>query len=106
MTYDLTASGKRLQELRKQMGKTQEEVAEQIGLSTNGISKIERGNKGCSVDTLLEFSEFYGVSVDYILKGDDGCNMPDANGIRETVPEGKRKAVMQIMKLVVGLVNG
>ena len=70
MIYDMVASGKRLKELRKQAGKTQEQVAEAVGLEPGTISRIERGAKGMSIDSLLMFSEIYGVSMDFILKGD------------------------------------
>ena len=70
MIYDMEASGKRLKALRKQAEKTQEQVAEAVGLEPGTISRIERGMKGMSIDSLLMFSEIYGVSTDYILKGD------------------------------------
>ena len=70
MIYDMVASGKRLKELRKQAGKTQEQVAEAVGLEPGTISRIERGAKGMSIDSLLMFSEIYGVSTDYNLKLD------------------------------------
>lgn len=46
MIYDMEASGKRLKALRKQAEKTQEQVAEAVGLETGTISRIERGSKG------------------------------------------------------------
>lgn len=78
MIYDMEASGKRLKELRKQAGKTQEQVAEAVGLEPGTISRIERGAKGMSIDSLLMFSEIYGVSTDYILKGDETMTPSDA----------------------------
>lgn len=80
MIYDMEASGKRLKELRKQAGKTQEQVAEAVGLEPGTISRIERGAKakGMSIDSLLMFSEIYGVSTDYILKGDETTTPSDA----------------------------
>ena len=69
MIYDMVASGKRLKELRKQAGKTQEQVAEAVGLEPGTISRI---------DSLLMFSEIYGVSTDYILKGDKAVTPSDA----------------------------
>ena len=71
--YDMEASGKRLKKLRKQAEKTQEQVAEAVGLESGTISRIERGVKGMSIDSLLMFSEIYGVSTDYILKGGRDC---------------------------------
>ena len=59
-------------------GKTQEQVAEAVGLEPGTISRIERGAKGMSIDSLLMFSEIYGVSTDYILKGDKTVASSDA----------------------------
>ena len=59
-------------------GKTQEQVAEAVGLEPGTISRIERGVKGMSIDSLLMFSEIYGVSTDYILKGDETMTPSDA----------------------------
>ena len=78
MIYDMEASGKRLKKLRKQAGKTQEQIAEAVGLEPGTISRIERGVKGMSIDSLLMFSEIYGVSTDYILKGDKTVASSDA----------------------------
>ena len=78
MIYDMVASGKRLKALRKQTGKTQEQVAEAVGLEPGTISRIERGAKGMSIDSLLMFSEIYRVSTDYILKGDQSVTSSDA----------------------------
>ena len=78
MIYDMEASGKRLKELRKRGGKTQEQVAEMVGLEPATISRIERGVKGLSIDSLLVLSEVYGVSTDYILKGDKTATPSDA----------------------------
>ncbi len=78
MIYDMEASGKRLKALRKQVGKTQEQIAEAVGLEPGTISRIERGAKGMSIDSLLMFSEIYGVSTDYILKGDETMTPSDA----------------------------
>ena len=75
--YDMEASGKRLKTLRKQAEKTQEQVAEAVGLEPGTISRIERGVKGMSIDSLLMFSEIYRVSTDYILKGNQMVTSSD-----------------------------
>ena len=77
MIYDMEASGKRLKTLRKQAEKTQEQVAEAVGLEPGTISRIERGVKGMSIDSLLMFSEIYGVSMDFILKGNQMVTSSD-----------------------------
>ena len=77
MIYDMEASGKRLKTLRKHAEKTQEQVAEAVGLEPGTISRIERGVKGMSIDSLLMFSEIYGVSMDFILKGNQMVTSSD-----------------------------
>ena len=104
--YDMEASGKRLKTLRKQAKKTQEQVAEAVGLEPGTISRIERGVKGMSIDSLLMFSEIYGVSTDYILKV---TMQTDENGrfsdIEKKVPENKRMQLRQVLKLLIELIK-
>lgn len=69
MYYDAEKIGERIQELRKENNITQEYLADELGVSTNHLCKIEKGKKGASVDLLLDMSEFFRVSTDYILLG-------------------------------------
>ncbi len=59
--------GTNLQELRKARHLTQQELAEQIGFSDKSISKWELGKAIPSVDILMDFASFFGVTVDYII---------------------------------------
>lgn len=62
--------GERLVELRNEKNMTQEEFAENIGVSRQAVSKWELDKTFPDVDKLIKISELYQVSVDYILKGD------------------------------------
>lgn len=53
---------------RKQKGLTQQEVADRLGMSLSGYSRIESGKRGTSVETLRKLAEIYGVSADDLLK--------------------------------------
>lgn len=70
ITYNILKTAERLKNLRKKAGYTQEEAADLLNVDRRTITNIELGNKGCSVDMLMRFSELYGVTVDYLLKGD------------------------------------
>lgn len=59
--------GTNLQELRKSRRLTQQELAEQVGFSDKSISKWELGKAIPSVDILMDFASFFGVTVDYII---------------------------------------
>ena len=60
----------KLQELRKQRGLTQQELAEALYVSRTAISKWESGRGYPSIDSLREISGFFGITVDDLLSGD------------------------------------
>ena len=67
---DKKAIGARLRALRLKRGKTMREVADSIYVTVNHIGQIELGKKCFSVNTLDILSEYYGVTTDWILRGD------------------------------------
>ena len=60
----------RLQELRKNKGLTQEELAEALYVSRTAISKWESGRGYPSLDSLKEISAFFEISIDELLSGE------------------------------------
>ncbi len=60
----------KLQELRKNRGLTQEELAEALFVSRTAISKWESGRGYPSIDSLKEISKFFSVTIDELLSGD------------------------------------
>ena len=72
----------RLQELRKQAGYSQEQVAEMLGISRQAISKCETGQGNPDIDNVVKLKKIYNVSADYILLGHE-------NNINIPVPEKK-----------------
>ena len=55
--------GKRLKELRKRAGYTQEKLAEKVGIEPPNISKIENGIHFPQSDKLQKFANAFGVDV-------------------------------------------
>lgn len=60
----------KLQELRKQKGLTQEELAEVLYVSRTAISKWESGRGYPNIDSLKAISKFFSVSLDDLLLSD------------------------------------
>lgn len=69
MNYDVLEAGRRIRVLRKARGLTQEQLAEQIKTSTRHLQKLESGERGASVDTLVELAFFFHVSLDFLILG-------------------------------------
>ncbi len=62
--------------LRKKCGWSQEELAEQLGISRQSVSKWESGMSIPDLEKIVKMSALFGVSTDYLLKDE----------IEETLP--------------------
>ncbi len=60
----------KLQELRKNKGLTQEELAEKLYVSRTAVSKWESGRGYPNIESLKEISKFFSVSIDELLSGE------------------------------------
>ena len=61
----------KLQELRKQKGITQEELAESLYVSRTAISKWESGRGYPNIESLKVIAKFFGIKIDELLSGDE-----------------------------------
>ena len=61
----------KLRKLRKEQGMSQEEIAGQLNVSRQAVSKWESGNGFPETDKLLLISNMFGVSLDYLLKSEN-----------------------------------
>lgn len=81
--------GRRLQELRRTAGITQNKVACDIRTSTKTIGRYENDLQLPSTDILIQLARYYNVTTDYIL-GLEKYNPVEVNNAAYTVEE-KRK---------------
>ena len=61
----------KLQELRKQKGLTQEELAGVLSVSRTAISKWESGRGYPNIDSLKAIAKYFSVTIDQLLSGDE-----------------------------------
>ncbi len=57
----------RIRNLREDNDKTQEEIANYLGISQRGYSHYEVGNNFIPLDYLIKLAILYNTSTDYIL---------------------------------------
>lgn len=58
--------GEKLQKGRKEPGLSQEELAEQLGVSRQAVSRWENDNGYPEMEKMIRLSQIYRVSLDYL----------------------------------------
>ena len=67
---DMMKIGGFLQELRREKGLTQEQLAEMTGVARRTVSRWETGSNMPDLDILIELADFYDVDLREILNGE------------------------------------
>lgn len=100
MYYDIEESGKRIKKMRIDKKLSQEDVSVDLGISIDGYRKIERGVNGAKVDTLVCIAEYFGVSLDFIIAGEQSKSEMDVmlKGKAENEKKFIRYMVRDIVK--------
>jgi len=91
----------KLYKLRKNSGLSQEQLAEQLNVSRQAISKWEQGTAVPESEKLITISNYFGVTVDYLLKEDTA----DTTNITAEAIEGKPKMMAGIVICIAGIVS-
>lgn len=87
----------KLQELRKQKGLTQEELAEALYVSRTAVSKWESGRGYPNIDSLKAMAKFFGRTIDELLSGDEWLSLAEENS---------RQKESGLRSLLFGLLDG
>lgn len=92
----------RLKNLRNQLNLSQEELGKMLGVSKVSISKYENGLQHPDLEKLLQLSDIFGVSIDYLLGKEDIIYIPKLknDGIKERTNylyvRGKKENLTQL----------
>ena len=82
----MDSTGSRIREARKARGLEQKDLAERMGISAAFLSRIERGERGCSLDLLRRASAVL------------GCPLAE---LAEETPRPERQALEDLLDLAV-----
>lgn len=96
-----TIVGRNIASLRKAKGLTQQELAAEVNYSDKSISKWELGYAVPSVDILMDFAAFFGVSIDYLVTEQSQESIDEtalaAKKKKEAQADSRNKAIIMAM---------
>lgn len=87
--------GRQIAENRRAKGLTQEQLAEEFGVSPQAVSKWENGASCPDILILPQLADFFGITVDELLRG------PRGEEVRLLPPEERKNADEMLIKIIV-----
>ncbi len=75
---DYKAMGQRIRLRRKELGLTQEKLAEKADISSSHVGEIERGTSICSIAVLVNIANILDLNLDTLIKGINHENIDNA----------------------------
>lgn len=90
----------KIYKLRKNSGLSQEQLAEKLNVSRQAISKWESGTAVPESEKLVTISNYFGVSVDYLLKDEEEKVIGTDSNVEE-----KPKMIVGIIICITGIVS-
>ncbi len=102
--YNQTEFGKRIKKARIQSKITQSELAEEMNISVNMLSRIETGKNSCAPEYLAFFCFRLHKSADYFYFGKDDTEEKSTEEILKElgmmIPELSQVQIKQVYKIV------
>jgi transcriptional regulator with XRE-family HTH domain len=101
--------GVRIRSTRRERGLTQDELADQVGVSRSAVAQWETGRAGQVTANLSRIADVLAVNVEYLMFGDDKRAAAEAGQgdelallrlYRECDPEDQRMLLLTARRLV------
>ena len=91
-----------LKSLRKEKNMTQEQLAEQLGVSNRTVSRWETGSNMPDISLLTEIAEFYDVSIPEIIHGERKSEemREDIKEVAETMSDYAKAEKEKVVKSI------
>ena len=92
--------------LRRKSGLSQEQLAEIIGVSRQAISKWEGGLSVPESEKLIAISEYFNVTLDYLLKENADCiQKTEQKMVNEQSFKSHKEMLLGIITCVAGIIG-
>ena len=72
----------RLRKLRSEKKVSQQVIADYLGITKQAYSLYELGKREPDFETLVKLGEYFGVSTDFILRGEESSYTADDDSIK------------------------
>ena len=96
--------GKRINELRKKQGLSQERVAERADINPNYLSRIERGKENPTLDMLIKLSHALGAEMwemfDYAHIGNRKGLQKDIQKLAKAADEASLRLTLKVIRAI------
>ncbi len=70
----MTTVGLRVKQRRRELGLSQDALAQRAGISKSFLSDLETGKRSLGAETLLDLGRAMGLSLDYLMTGKESSN--------------------------------
>jgi transcriptional regulator with XRE-family HTH domain len=94
---DLMNLAEKLHQLRKRHNLSQEQLADKLGISRQSISKWESAQSVPEIDKIVQLSEIFGVTTDYLLKDIDECS---ANSVLSDGDKNQNSSGKKLLSII------
>ncbi len=110
MSVDYGLIGRRIKQMRKNLGRTQEDLADYMRVSVGYVSQIERGVTKINLDTLSNISNFLGCEVADFLSNattvKNGYLSKELEEIYAQLTREQKQIVLKVAEMLIGVPCG
>lgn len=96
MGYNAEVCGHMIKELRESRSISRTIFADDMGITRHYVSVLEGGNRDASIDLLCNIADYFGVSLDYLIRGK---RLP-SDVVRSRIEEAVR--ILQVVEKELG----
>lgn len=97
--------GERILQLRKEKNLSQEQLSEKLEISRQSISKWESGQSIPEADKIIQLSEIFNVTTDYLLKGKEVKKDNPAVTVEKSLPVVHGSSFYAILSTSINIVG-